>query len=261
MKSLYDRLIEGIPDNLEVDDVVCAHYGAMVYSNGSIGLSEFRDEFDTRPMLESGNKLNMSLKQLASGIKSWNITEASMGHAAINAYYNSPEMAEKNGIVLTDSLHSEDRNADPFITYQKEVAGKKVVVVGHFPYLEQLFGPICDLHIIENYPYMGDYPEQATEYLIPGCDFAFIGALTIVDKRLPRLLELAKDAFVGIVGPVTIMSPILFEYGVDELDGIVIKDPKIAERVTKEQEIMKIYASGQKVSLRKTEYEAFKAKG
>ncbi len=258
--NLYDRLIEGIPEELTVDDVLCAHYGPLVYSGGNIGLSEFRDEFDTRPMLESGNKLNMPLKQLASGIKSWNITEAAMGHAAVNAYYNSPEMAEKNGLTLTDSLHSEDRNADPFITYQRDVAGKKVVVIGHFPYLEQLFRPVCDLYIIENYPYIGDYPEQAAEYLVPGCDFAFFGALTIIDKRLPRLLELAGDAFVGIVGPVTTLSPVLFEYGVDELDGIVIKDTAIAERVIKEQENMKIYASGQKVSLRRSEYEALKSR-
>ena len=41
------------------------------------------------------------------------------------------------------------------------------------------------------------------------------------------------------------------------MDGFVIKDQKIAERSTRETENLKIYASGQKVSLRKTEYEEF----
>ena len=47
------------------------------------------------------------------------------------------------------------------------------------------------------------------------------------------------------------------EYGIDEMDGFVLKDQKIAERSTRETENLKIYASGQKVSLRKTEYEEF----
>lgn len=258
-KSVYDALIDGIPEDIPVDDMTAVHYGVIVKSRGSVGLSEFRYEDDTRPQLVTQGLLDMSLKEMAGLIKSWNLTEATIGHAAINAYYNTPELAAANGLKLTKSLHSEDRNADPFITYQKAVRGKKVVVVGHFPYLEQLFKPVCDLYIIENVPYRGDYPEQAAEYLIPGSDFVFIGALTFVDKRLPRMLELAKDAFVGLVGPVTTLSPILFDYGVDELDGFVIKEPSIAESLFKGHHTGKIYSSGQKVSLRKSEYLEFTA--
>ena len=60
-----------------------------------------------------------------------------------------------------------------------------------------------------------------------------------------------------MVGPASTLAPVLFEYGIDEMDGFVIKDQKIAERSTRETENLKIYASGQKVSLRKTEYEEF----
>ena len=257
MKSLYDALIEGIPANLTADDIYTTHYGVIVKSAGNVGLSEFRDEADTRPMVMPEKKPGMPLRELAGLIKSWNISEAAVGHAAINAYYNSPALAAANGLALTGSLHSEDRNADPFITYQKEVRGKKVVVLGHFPYLEQLFKPVCDLYIVENIPFEEDYPEHAAEYLIPGSDFVFIGALTFVDKRLPRLLELSKDAFVGLVGPVTTLAPVLFDYGVDELDGFVVKEGSIAEEYFKGQRGGKIYHSGQKVSLRKSEYLEF----
>ena len=41
---------------------------------------------------------------------------------------------------------------DPFIMSQKEIRGKKVVTIGHFPYLEKLFEPICELAIIEREP-------------------------------------------------------------------------------------------------------------
>lgn len=256
--QLYDDLIRGIPEDMPVDDVLATHYTAVVTSRGGTGLGEFLDTFDTRPMTESGNKKNLTLRQLAEGIKSWNMTEATMGQAALNAYYNSMEMASANGLKLTDSLHSEDRNADPFITYQKEVRGKRVTVVGHFPYMTELFGPVCDLKIIEAMPEIGDFPYQAAEYLIPGSDFVFLGPLTLLDKSLPRLLELAEGAFIGMVGPASTLAPVLFEYGVDEMDGFVVKDNSIAERSTRETESLKIYASGQKVSLRKTEYEAFR---
>ena len=63
-----------------------------------------------------------------------------------------------------------------------------------------------------------------------------------------------------MVGPASVLSPVLFRYGVDEMDGFVIKDNDIAYRLLKEQESLKIYSSGQKVSLRKTEYEMFRAK-
>ena len=255
--QLYDDLIRGIPEDMPADDVLATHYTAVVTGGGGMGLGEFLDTFDTRPMVESADKKSLTLRQLAEGIKSWNMTEAALGQAALNAYYNSVEMAAANGLKLTDSLHSEDRTADPFITYQKAVRGKKVTVIGHFPYMTDLFGPVCDLKIIEAMPEIGDYPYQAAEYLIPGSDFVFLGPLTLIDTSLPRLLELAEGAFIGMVGPASTLAPVLFEYGIDEMDGFVIKDREIAERSTRETENLKIYASGQKVSLRKTEYEEF----
>ena len=93
MKDLYDALIEGIPEDEPLDDILSTHYGAIAYSRGNIGLSEFRDGWDTRQMLDSGDKTGKTLRELAAGVKSWNFTEAAMGVAAMNAYYNSPEMA------------------------------------------------------------------------------------------------------------------------------------------------------------------------
>ena len=96
MKDLYDALIEGIPEEEPLDEILSTHRGAVVFSRGNIGLSEFRDERDTRQMLDSGDKTGKTLREVAAGIRSWNFTEAAMGVAAMNAYYNSPAMAEYN---------------------------------------------------------------------------------------------------------------------------------------------------------------------
>ena len=260
MIDLYDALIEGIPEEKTVDDVVALHHGAMVRSGENVGFSEFRSEWDTRPMLDSGDKTRKTLKELAAGVKSWNFTEAAMGVAAMNAYYNTPAMAEKNGLIISSDRYVEDRNADPFIAHQTAARGKKVVVIGRFPYMEQLLRPVCDLYIVNRHAYQGDYPESAAEYLVPGSDFVFIGVMSFLDKSLPRILELAGDAYVGLVGPVTVLSPILFDYGVDELDGFIPKNMELAEKIQKGQMIGKIYMSGEKVSLKKTDYLDFISK-
>lgn len=259
MKDLYDALIESIPEDAPLDDVFSGHFGALAFSNGNIGFSEFRitEDRERRPMIDSGFKPGRTLRELASLVKSWNMTEAAMGVAALNAYYNNVEAAERNGLNLASGLRSEDRNADPFIAYQTAARGKKVTVLGHFPYMEKLLGPVCDLKIISHHPNRGDYPDEAAEYLVPESDFVFVGVPYFLNKSLPRILELAEKAFVGLVGPATVMSPVLFDYGVDELDGFIPKDMDIAKRVLLEQENRKIYASGEKVSLRKTDYEAF----
>ena len=254
MKDLYEALIEGIPEDEPLDEVFSTHYGALAFSRGRVGLSEFPDGRDTRPRIRRGDPGKRTLRELAAGVKSWNFTEAAMGVAAMNAYYNSPEMAERNGIRLSTSSYVEDRNADPFIAHQKAAMGKKVVVLGHFPYMEQLLKPVCDLFIIHRFPWKGDYPEPAIDYLVPGSAFVFIGARYFLDKSLPHILQLAEGAYVGLVGPATVLSPVLFDYGVDELDGFIPKDVERAVRIQKEQESGKIYSAGEKVSLRKTEY-------
>ena len=50
--KLYDDLIQGIPEDALVDELICTHYTAVVMCGEGMGLGEFMDEFDTRPMLE-----------------------------------------------------------------------------------------------------------------------------------------------------------------------------------------------------------------
>ena len=98
---------------------------------------------------------------------------------------------------------------DPFIMSQREIRGKKVVTIGHFPYLEKLFEPICDLAIIEHEPDMnGDYPFEAADYLLPECDYAYLNASGLVDKSLPRMLALSRNVEkITLVGPCAPLWP------------------------------------------------------
>lgn len=248
MWDLYDALIDGIPEDLVVADLINGNSFSYVRSEKGAGMAGFKNLTTRMPMFTK-NLLGEPLRQVAAAIKSWNLPEASIGLAAINAYYNSPETARKNGVIFSDARWVDDRIYNPFIMSQNEIKGKKVTVIGHFPYLENLFEPVCDLSILSWYPEEGDYPLSAYEYLLPGSDFVYITCGSLSDKTLPRMLELSKGAqWVTIVGPATPLAPVLFDYGVNELSGLIIKDNELARRIISGAEKQKIYASGQKVT-------------
>lgn len=252
MWEIYDALIDGIPEDLVVDELVSGFEASYVRSGTGAGIAHFRDVQTRMPMFTK-NLIGAPLREVAGAVKSWNFVEASAGLAAINAYYNNPEIARANGVNFSEARRVEDRMYDPFIMSQNEIKGKRVGVIGHFPYLETLFEPICDLSIISWYPLEGDYPHSACEYILPECEYVYITCSSITNKTLPRLLELSKSARrVTVVGPATPLAPVLFNYGISELSSFIIKDKALACRITAGAERVRIYSAGQKVTFQKS---------
>lgn len=103
-------------------------------------------------------------------------------------------------------------------------------------------------------PEDGDYPIAACEYLLPQCDYVYLTNVCILEKTLPRMLELSKDAErITMVGPGTPLAPALFNYGIEDLSGFMIKDQQLAFRIVSGAENVKIYNAGQKVSFKKNQ--------
>jgi uncharacterized protein (DUF4213/DUF364 family) len=168
--------------------------------------------------------------------------------AAINAWYNGRARLRALGIDISDKPYVEDRASDPFIALQNEVRGKKVTVIGHFPYIDRLLAPICDMSVIEKFePGVGDYPEQAAEYLLPESDYVFIASYTLVEKTLPRFLELSKSAYVTLVGSATPVTPALREFGARALAGFYIRDGDAAQNIVLTHS-GNIHKTGQKIN-------------
>ena len=65
---------------------------------------------------------------------------------------------------------------------------------------------------------------SACDELLPSCDTVIITASTLVNKTLPHLLELCRDAYTILVGPSCPMCPELLEHGIDRLAGLVVTD-------------------------------------
>lgn len=252
MWEIYDALIDGIPENLTVDELICGKRYSYILSGNGAGIASPR-LYETRMPMLTKNLIGMKLREVAVCAKSWNFVEAALGVAAINAYYNNPKVAREHGVVFSDSKRVEDRIFDPFIMSQNEVKDKKVGIIGHFPHIEKLIEPICDLSIIESEPETGDYPFSSCEYILPECDYVYISCGSLVDKTLPRLLELSKNAKrITMVGPGTPLATVLFDHGIGELSGFIIKDNPRAFRIAAGAENVKLSLTGQKVAFKRS---------
>lgn len=242
MWELYDRLIESVPEDVAVDHIHVGETWTIVHAGPYCGFAVTVNEQELA--LPSFDELiGRGLRSAASLCKSWDFLSASVGTAALNAYYNAPSVA------LTVPGMEQTKNA--FTDYAAAVAGKKAAVIGHFFNLEKFLTEAECVSVLERRPWPGDYPDSACEYILPEQDFVFITGSAFINKTLPRLLELSSHGRAIVLGPSTPMSPLLFEYGAMELSGLMparLPFDKVAE-VGRGN--VKMSAYGQRVRLRK----------
>lgn len=111
-------------------------------------------------------------------------------------------------------------------------AGKKVALVGHFPFVPRLRSRVGQLSVLEQEPRPGDLPASAAATVLAGADVVALTSMTIHNHTLPDLLRLCPPhALVILLGPSTPLSPVLYDYGVDILCGSVVTDVEPVLRV------------------------------
>lgn len=116
-------------------------------------------------------------------------------------------------------------SAYPIILSRGEA--KNVTLVGHFAFAESLRNKVRNLWVLELNPQKGDLPASAAEYVIPQSDVVVITGSTLVNRTLDNLLTMARGKYVILLGMSTILSPILFDYGVSALGGAIATNPEV----------------------------------
>ena len=160
---------------------------------------------------EAGYLQDTPAQDLASMACGDSLSLRSVGIATINALLpQHPELWE-------------EANAEQIIVRNGE--GRRVVMVGHFPFVESLRSTVGDLIVLEKDPHPDDLPAEAAPEVIPNADVVAITAMTLTNHTLEGLLELCSpEAFVILMGPSTPLNSLFFKYGVDALSGAIVTD-------------------------------------
>lgn len=235
--ELYDRLIAGVSADARVRDCCLGLCWSYVEADCGMGVAYTCRGGSTTPT-DKRDLRGLPLREVAALARSWRFEEATLGIAALNAWYNRNPLVDALGAHCDEPVALPDgtlRKQDAFevmrprIQAVGEERGKlaNVVVVGHFPHVDRI-AEYANLTVLErNCRSELDTPDPACEYLMPEADFAFITGVTLENKTAPRLLELAKDAFVTMVGPSVVMAPALLDAGVDMMAGSMVLDPEL----------------------------------
>lgn len=166
---------------------------------------------------DAGRLQEHSAHALAHLARSPSGPERAVGWAAINA------------LVVPDPARCVELNARDYLV--EHGAGKRVVVVGHFPFVEQVRRAARQLWVLELNPAPGDTPASAAPEVLPQADIVAVTSLTLLNDTFEQLTSLwRRDATVMLLGPSTPFSPLLFDHGIGILSGTEIVDPALANR-------------------------------
>ena len=147
---------------------------------------------------------------MAAYANSNSLPEASIGMAAINS------------LIEIDRSRCVEKNA--FEILKERGKGKRIAIVGHFPFIPKLRHIASELWVIEKRPVEGDLPEDRAAEMLAQADVVGITGTSLINHTFDGLIEQCRNSFVVVLGPSTPLSPVLFDYGVDVLSGIRVID-------------------------------------
>ena len=212
-----DRLLESLNNDAPVRQIlVGAFWTAVVLDTEPIraGLSSaLRAETGGPwpPVRQPGRLHGRSGRELAELMRSERILEASIGIAAFNA------------LLEVDEAPMTERNAEEIIL--EHGMGKRVAIVGHFPFIDRVRAQTSDCWVLELRPGPGDLPANQAAEVLPQADVVALTGTSLLNHTFEELMALCRpDAFVLLLGPSAPFTPALFDLGVNAISGTRVDD-------------------------------------
>jgi uncharacterized protein (DUF4213/DUF364 family) len=138
-------------------------------------------------------------------------------------------MASINSLVEIDEKRCVELNAVDLIAEKGK--DKRIVIIGHFPFINKLRDISRELRVIEKNPREGDLGEDNVESFLPAAEVVGITGTALTNHTMDALLKLCDpNAYVVVLGDSTPLTPVLFEYGVDAVSGTQVIDSEQALR-------------------------------
>lgn len=218
--AVEQSLCNSVPSGHTVDKVVVGFNWTLVRAGALCGIarSPARGTEGARTIRPAAGFSGMDLRDLAANLVSTDPLERSVGLAAVNCFWNRPDVPDA---------------AQPYLAERGglasiEAPGEGAIIVGGF---RGALKRLPQARIVEREPKPGDIPVGDAPAAYKNANTLAITAQTLMNGSLAPVLR-ASDMVPHriLVGPSCPACPILFDHGIDELFGAVIKDPDAAER-------------------------------
>ncbi len=211
------KILDDLISSLNGDSVVrgvytCVFWTAVVSRHCGLASTIHEGHPHHKLVREPGKLRGKSALELVEYAKSDHLLEASIGMAAINS--------------LIDIYEVRCTEENAFDVLAENGRGKNIALVGHFPWIPKLRQIARHLWIIEQRPLEGELPPQAAEDILPQVDVVGLTGTAFTNHTIEKLLALSRGKFIVIIGPTSLLSPVLFDYGVDVICGTKIVDPE-----------------------------------
>ncbi|MBE0479937.1 MAG: DUF364 domain-containing protein [Dehalococcoidia bacterium] len=211
---IIDALLSSLEGDAAVEDVRLSPFWTAVVSRGCGLAANFTapgHHHDGAPVKDAGTLAGKQALELARLAGSSSVLESSIGMAAVNS------------LLQVNTERCEILNAGDLI--EEKGKGKRVAVVGHFPFVEKLRRSARELWVIEMLPRRGHHAANEATEIIPRAEVVAITGSAFVNGTIEGLLALrSPGAFVVVLGPTTPLSSVLFDYGVDVVSGTRVVD-------------------------------------
>ena len=208
LESVPDHKITGVVCGAHIVAVESMKCGIATWASGHHPVS--LDDLPVQPLKESA-------RETARFLLSEDALKASIGLATINSLLPDP----------APECLKEINAGDLILQYGK---GKNVVVIGHFPFVENMGKRFADFKVLEKNPRNGDLDEREASRILPRADLVAITATTLSNGTLAGILDLTPpDSVKMLIGPSTPLCTALFDVGIDILAGTLVKDNNIVK--------------------------------
>lgn len=237
-REIYDLLLDYGRRDAPIKEVLIGLTWTLCQAEG-VGLCMSPGKA-TRTLPWSGTLVNKPLAELALWLRSWDNYQATVGMAAINSVVNSSSKLPAKATVLSPSGPA---NLAVFEYFLPQIRNRNVCVIGRYPALSR-YAQEMHLSVLELQPGPDDFPAPAAEYLLPEAEWVFLTATSIVNKTFPRLVELAQNSKLVLMGPTVPWLPDLAQFGIDYLAGVTITDFKALRQTVAEGGGVRIFETG-----------------
>jgi hypothetical protein len=170
---------------------------------------------DGHPVPDAGWLTECTGRELAGLLRSTSTMEASIGMAALNA------------LLHVDEAMCTEVNARQVIL--ERGTGRRVAVVGHFGFVQQMRQAAAECWVLELHPRPGDLAANRATEVLPQADVIALTGTSLINHTFDHLLGLCRpEAFVILLGGSAPLTPMLFDRGVDAISGTRVVDLPVA---------------------------------